>query len=111
MGGRNILCVSNEILDEYVEIMQRLTSDEVAEYVVKTILNSAFVKFITPYYKYGLIQSGPDDNKFVDCALAASERCIVTNDHHYDVLKTTFFPHVDVMSLVDFHQEIHQWNA
>ena len=43
-----------------------------------------------------------DDNKFVDCAIAAEAKCIVTNDHHYDVLNTIPFPKVEVVSLVEF---------
>ncbi len=82
VSGVNTLCVSNEILEEYLEILQRLTSIEVADYVVKSITNSPFVEFITPYYHFDLIKADPDDNKFVDCAIAAVARCIVTNDHH-----------------------------
>ena len=54
---------------------------------------------ITPFYNFNLIEA---DNKFVDCAIAAHAKCIVTNDHHYDVLKTIPFPKVDVVRLVDF---------
>ena len=36
--GENTLCVSNEIIEEYVEIMQKLMGYAAAEYVVKTIL-------------------------------------------------------------------------
>lgn len=66
--------------------MQRLISVEVAEYVIKTIVNSPFVEFITPFYHFNLIASDPDDNKFVDCAVAARAHCIVTNDHHFDAV-------------------------
>ena len=51
--GENVLCVSTEILNEYFEIMQRLINLEVAEYVIKTIINSSFVQFIDPYYHFG----------------------------------------------------------
>ena len=101
-SGRNTLCVSNEIISEYMEILQRLTDYETAELVVKTIVNSPFVEFVTPYYHFELIQQDPDDNKFVDCAIAAAARYIVTNDHHYDVLKEITFPHVDIVSIADF---------
>lgn len=57
VDGKNKLCVSNEILEEYIEILQRLTDNETAEYVVKTILNSPFVELITPFYHFNLIQS------------------------------------------------------
>ncbi len=55
VDGKNKLCVSNEILEEYIEILQRLTDNETAEYVVKTILNSPFVELITPFYHFNLI--------------------------------------------------------
>ena len=73
-----------------------------AEYVIKTILNSKITEMITPFYNFNLIEADKDDNKFVDCAIAAHAKCIVTNDHYYDVLKTIPFPKVDVVRLVDF---------
>lgn len=100
--GENILCVSNEIIEEYIEIMQKLMGLAVAEYVIKTILNSDFVQVVNPYFNFHLIDIDKDDNKFVDCAIAAEAKCIVTNDHHYDVLKTIPFPKVEVVSLVEF---------
>ena len=100
MDGKNKLCVSNEILEEYIEILQRLTDNETAEYVVKTILNSPFVELITPFYHFNLITVDPDDNKFVDCAISA--HYIVTNDHHYDVLKDIDFPKVNVVNIQQF---------
>lgn len=100
--GEYELCVSNEIVDEYLEILQKLTSVEVAEYIMKTIINSPFVVFIDTFYKFDLIQADKDDNKFVDCAIAAQARCIISNDHHYDILSTIPFPHVEVIKLTDF---------
>ncbi|MBR5689650.1 MAG: putative toxin-antitoxin system toxin component, PIN family [Prevotella sp.] len=102
--GKNKLCVTNEIIDEYLEILQRLFDFEMAELTVKTILNSPFVQKVTPYYNFPLIAADPDDNKFVDCAISAGARYLVTNDRHFDVLKKTPFPHVEVIALRDFHQ-------
>lgn len=106
--GEHTLCVSNEIIEEYVEIMQRLMGNAAAEYVVKTILNSPFTQIITPYYRFNLIEADDDDNKFVDCAIAAHAKCIVTNDHHYDVLKRIPFPKVEVVSLMAFVEKLSQ---
>ena len=42
-----------------------------------------------PHYTFALIEADKDDNKFVDCAIAANAKCIVTEDstgfvyHHY----------------------------
>lgn len=104
--GENTLCISNEIIEEYVEILQRLTDHETAELIIKTIINSSFVKMITPFYHFQLIHQDPDDNKFVDCAIAASARYIVTNDHHYNVLKDIPYPKVDIITISDFMQLI-----
>ena len=97
-----MLCVSTEILNEDLEIMQKLINLEIAEYVIKTIINSSFVQFVNPYYHFGLIEADPDDNKFVDCAIAANAQFIVTNDHHYNVLLQIDFPKVNVINIDDF---------
>jgi putative PIN family toxin of toxin-antitoxin system len=102
LRGENTLCVSNEILEEYGEILQRLAGYQTAEYVLDAITKSKHVEMISPYYHFGLISTDPDDNKFVDCAIAANARYIVTNDKHYDVLRQTKFPVVDVISLREF---------
>ena len=102
ISGENVLCVSNEIIDEYVEILERLFNADLAKVVVETILENPYTEFVTPYYHFELIKSDPDDNKFVDCAISANARYVVTNDHHYDILRQTSFPKVDIISLVDF---------
>lgn len=102
LRGENTLCVSTEILEEYAEILQRLAGRYTAEYVLDAITKSKYVELITPYYHFGLITADPDDNKFVDCAIAAGARYVVTNDRHYDVLRQTKFPVVDIIALKDF---------
>ena len=102
MNGKDTLCISNEILEEYIEILQKLIGIETAELVVKTLINSPFTIQINPYYHFGLIELDPDDNKFVDCAIAAHAKCIVTNDRHYDILKEIEFPKVYVVNLIDY---------
>jgi putative PIN family toxin of toxin-antitoxin system len=95
-------------LEEYLEILQRLTDYETAELIVKTIVNSPFVELITPYYHFQMIQADPDDNKFVDCAIASNARYVVTNDKHYDILRQIKFPVVDIIALKDFLKLLHK---
>lgn len=104
--GTNILCVTNEILEEYIEILQKLVSVDITENIIKTILNSPFTEFITPYYHFELIQVDMDDNKFVDCAIASNAKCIITNDHHYDILMQIPFPKVVVKTIQEFTSEL-----
>ncbi len=93
-----------------MEILQRLIGNSVADVIIKSIINSPFAEFISPYYRFNLISADPDDNKFVDCAIAANARYVVTNDHHYEVLASIQFPHVDVISLDDFLETLHNKN-
>jgi putative PIN family toxin of toxin-antitoxin system len=102
LSGKNILCVSNEIIEEYAEILQRLTDQRTANIVIRAIVENPHVEFVSPCYRFNLIQNDPDDNKFVDCAITASARFIVTNDTDYNVLFRTPFPHVDVIKLHEF---------
>ena len=106
LAGDFWLCISNEILEEYAEVIARNIGVNVARYVIYTIMERKNVRQISPSYKWNLIQADLDDNKFVDCAIAANAKFIVTEDHHYDVLKDIPFPHVDVVSVDDFLKEV-----
>ena len=100
LDGRNQLCVSNEILEEYEEILERKASHEFA------IINNPHTIFITPYYHFNLITADPDDNKFVDCAVTGNARFIVTEDRHYDVLRHTDFPKVNIIGLDEMLRKV-----
>ena len=54
------------------------------------------------YYHLHLITADPDDDKFVDCAFKANAKYIVTQDHHYDILRNTTFPQIDVIDIDEF---------
>ena len=100
------LCITNEIVEEYVEVISRNISERAAEAVTYLIMTRSNVRYIDPHFRFKLIEADPDDNKFVDCAIASGAKYIVTEDHHFDVLKETPFPHVDVISIEQFLLEI-----
>lgn len=100
--GRYTLCVSNEILMEYQEMIARKTTPEIAENVILYIINTEFVEFITPYYHFDLIKADRDDNKFVDCAIAANATYIVSDDNHFKPLRDVGFPKLYVIKLQEF---------
>ena len=97
--GRNIFCVSNEILEEYEEILQRKTNNILASRVISAILSNEYTSLITPYFHFKLIQADEDDNKFVYCSIFGNAKVIVTEDHHFNVLQEISFPKVDICSL------------
>ena len=100
------MCVTTEILAEYAEILERKTSAKFAELALSVIINNPYTQFITPYYHFKLIAADPDDDKFVDCAVASNAKYIVTEDSHYDILLDIDFPRIDVIKLDDIIQQI-----
>lgn len=93
------MCISNEIIEEYAEVMARNISPRVSEAIIYAILTRPNVLRVDTHYSFGLITADTDDNKFVDCAIVANARCIVSEDKHFNVLKTVAFPKIDVIGI------------
>ncbi len=108
LKGRFILCVTNEIIEEYLEVLTLKTSPTIASNVISVILSQKNVKFVTPYYKMHLIQADEDDNKFVDCAFTIGANCIVSNDAHFKVLDEITFPKIIVVNIQKFLEILSQ---
>ena len=104
--GRYMLCCSNDILLEYEELLTRFYPKPIVEHVLGFIFYSPNTVIITPFFKWNLITSDPDDNKFVDCALNSGANYIVTNDKHFNILKKVDFPNVDIVDIDIFKKII-----
>lgn len=104
--GEYVLCVSNDILNEYEEIIGRVANEVVAHNVVCAIVRSPFTRFFAPHFHFHLIEQDPDDNKFVDCAIVAGADYIVSEDAHFQVLEELSFPKVCVVRLKQFVDEL-----
>lgn len=102
INGKYTLCVSNEILTEYEEILSRKTNSIFANNVIKTILNKQNVEKIDPQYDFRLIEADPDDNKFVNCAICSNANYIVSEDSHFRVLRDIKFPSVNLLTIREF---------
>ena len=108
MAERFTLCYTSEMLQEYEELLLRYYSQLTADIVMDMLIGAPNTEKITPHYKWNLITADPDDNKFVDCALNASADYIVTNDKHFNVLKSIDFPLIKVMGIMEFQQMLKQ---
>lgn len=106
--GRYVLCVTTEILEEYEEIISRCMSPIVAKIMIATILRANNVLRVDAQFRFRLITTDPDDNKFVDCAIVSNAEYIVTNDAHFNVLQDIPFPHVEVRSIDEFLADLQQ---
>lgn len=106
LRGDYTLCITNEIIEEYMEVIARNINLRVAEAIIYTLLTRSNVKRLVPHYHFHLIQADEDDNKFVDCAIVSNAKYIVTEDHHFDVLKSIPFPSVDVICIDEFVRQL-----
>ena len=106
LAGRISLCVNTEILNEYEEILAEKTTAEIAHTVVEAIARLDTTEFQDVYIHFGLIDADPDDNKFVDCAVAADAEYIVTNDSHFNILKQIDWPKLTVIAIKEFAMQL-----
>lgn len=105
--GNIQLVISTEIINEYEEILEKIYNHEVAENVIKAILNHSNTIFIDKiYYHWNLISVDKDDNKFVDAYITGNATYIVTNDKHFEILKLVKFPPVSIINLIDFKNNL-----
>lgn len=96
------LYISNEIQLEYEEKITDIFSKETAELLIGAFSLLTNVKKIDVHFNLNLIAKDADDNKFADCAFAGNVHFLITDDKHFNVLKSIPFPVINVMSLEDF---------
>jgi putative PIN family toxin of toxin-antitoxin system len=100
--GRYKLCVSTEILMEYEELLMRFYNKPITESILSFIIHSPYTELINSFYKWNLIFFDADDNKFVDCALNSGADYLITNDKHFNLLKSIEFPKIEVIDIATF---------
>ena len=96
------LAVSDEIVMEYEEIIQKKYGIATANAFITLLKELPNVTYITTYYKWHLIEADTDDNKYCDCAIAGKADHIITEDNHFNVLKIIQFPKLTVLSIDEF---------
>lgn len=92
------LLVTTDILLEYAEIIERQNSRVAAGLFGELMSGLPNVVFVTVYFRWNLIAADADDNKFSDCAVAGNADYLVTNDAHFNVLKSISFPKIEVIT-------------
>ncbi|MBS1527897.1 MAG: putative toxin-antitoxin system toxin component, PIN family [Bacteroidetes bacterium] len=102
IDGKYNLVVSNNILSEYTEIIERKANSIVANNIAEMLLNLDNLNKVEVYFEWKLIPSDPDDNKYVDAAIVGSADYIVTNDQHFKVLQSIGFPKVKTVTINEF---------
>ena len=96
------LCFTTDIVYEYNEVLARFYNQHFANDIINELLLSRNVIKANNYYRWNLITADYDDNKFVDCALNTGADYLVTNDHHFNALRSIDFPKIRVVDLEMF---------
>ena len=82
--GKITLCLSQSIIEEYLEVLNRLglkNKDEIKNLtgLFAQGYNSIFTAK-TP--TLNIVQDDPNDNKFLECAVALESKMIISGDKH-----------------------------
>lgn len=106
LKGKYELVFTNDILMEYIEIISQKANVQIANNLGDLLVKLPNSKKIEVHFNWNLIEVDPDDNKFVDAAIAGNVEYIVTNDKHFNILEKIPFPTVAVKSSIQFLEEI-----
>jgi len=77
-----VLCLSKDVLDEYVDVLQRvgLKDEDEIEELLSLFAKGFNILFTTKTPKIKAVKDDPDDDKFIECAVALKAEAIVTGD-------------------------------
>ena len=81
-SGEITLCLSKAILDEYIEVLRRLelqNENELEELLGLFALGFHLV-YTAKTPKLHVVEEDPDDDKFIECAVALKAKFVITGD-------------------------------
>lgn len=75
-------CLSGDILDEYIKVLNRLSlkDEKEIEELLSLLRQGVNVLFTRNPSKLHVVEKDPDDDKFFECALAIGANAIVSGD-------------------------------
>ena len=81
--GQDLLCLSAPILTEYLAVLRRGgVSDALLLSLLDLLRDPERVLVVKPRIRVALIHDDPQDNMFLECALAATAGFIISGDRH-----------------------------
>ncbi len=86
--GKITLCLSQEIVEEYIEVLRRLgTADDEIRRITSLFSENFHSLFTANTPRLEIVKNDPDDNKFIECAVALDCKLIVSGDKHLKSIK------------------------
>lgn len=102
LEGHYTLLLSNDVLSEYEEIIIAKAGLSLSNRIMELLMNAPNVELQSIFYKWNLIDRDKDDNKFADLYIAANADYLVTDDTHFNEVKSLKFPPINVVTLEEF---------
>lgn len=101
-NGKITICITEEILKEYVKVLAGLgfSNEPELEELLGLFKKKNNIIYIASTPKFNLIKDDPDDDKFIECTVAARAQYIISGDKHLLNLKT--FQNITVISPSEF---------
>jgi len=81
-SGQLTLCLSKPIIDEYVEVLQRLGLKNVRELseLLHLFAHGIHISFSAKTPQLQVVEEDPDDDKFIECAVALKADFVISGD-------------------------------
>lgn len=81
-SGQIILCLSRPIIDEYVDVLRRmgLQNDHELEALLSLFAQGFHVLYTAKTPNLNIVEKDPDDDKFIECAVALNTKFIISGD-------------------------------
>lgn len=81
-NGNVFLCLSPAIVDEYMEVLHRLSLGEGGELdeLLKLFARGYHIVFTHTTPSLKIIADDPDDDKFIECAVALDAKYVISGD-------------------------------
>ena len=99
--GRAILCLTEEVLEEYLRIMARMPiSPETKTKLVAILQEKRNIDLVIPSRHHTVIREDPEGDKFIDCAVEAQADYIISGDAH--LLRAKAFQGIPICSPKEF---------
>jgi putative PIN family toxin of toxin-antitoxin system len=81
-SGEITLCLSKPIIDEYIEVLRRLKlqNEKEIEELLNLFAHGYHVVFTATTPDLYIVEEDPDDNMFIECAVALKAKFIISGD-------------------------------
>jgi putative PIN family toxin of toxin-antitoxin system len=100
--GEIALCLSKPIVDEYIEVLRRLglQNENELDELLGLFAHGLHVIFTAKTPELHVVERDPDDNKFIECAVALKAEFVITGDKALKAIQE--YMNIKVVSPRDF---------